>query len=351
VKSKERILAALNHQTTDRIPISNCHGFWNQEILQSLKTRYKIRGDNTLESILNLDVKWVEPVYCGPDLGFDDQGHPLGIWGYREGLETYTETYPRPLKDVNSIQQIEIYQWPRCDWFDFSTIPGLAKLYRDYAVAAPIIWSPIFSRISSLLGFETALIYLHTEPVLIEAMVEKITEYNCEFYANILDAAPGLIDILFIGDDPAGQERMLMNPDIWRRFFKPSLKKVFEIAKSRDVLVMYHICGNCREIIPDLIDIGMDILMPLQISARDMDPVELKEQYGRDISFWGGVDVQNFLPNATPDQVRTEVRRLIDILGNDGGYVLSSSHNLLEDIPIDNILAMFDEANLYYPYT
>jgi uroporphyrinogen decarboxylase len=94
----------------------------------------------------------------------------------------------------------------------------------------------------------------------------------------------------------------------------------------------------------------MDILMPLQISAKDMHPAQLKRKFGREISFWGGVDVQHFLPNASPGEVRAEVCRLIDILGEDGGYVLSSSHNLLGDIPIDNILAMYDEAVHYYPY-
>ena len=141
-----------------------------------------------------------------------------------------------------------------------------------------------------------------------------------------LDAAPGLIDIAYVGDDVASQMGMLFRPELWRRYFKSVYAKQFQIAKSRGVKVMFHICGACRDIIPDLIDIGLDILMPLQLSARGMDPVELKREFGNHLTFWGGVDVQSFLPYASPDEVRQEVRRLIDILGKEGGYVLSSSH-------------------------
>jgi uroporphyrinogen decarboxylase len=350
MNSRERVLGALQHQNTDRIPVARCHGFWIPETRQSLMTRFKLRGEDTLDVLLKFDVQWLETVYRGPDLGLNTDNLPIGIWGSPEGVYTYSQQINRPLANVQTIKQIETHHWPSIEWFDFSTVRCLAERYQDYAVVAPRSWSPIFSRIADLCGFETALIFLHTEPALIEAMVEKITEFNCSFYANLLDSAPGLIHILLVGDDPAGQDRMLMNPNVWRRFFKPALKRIFGIAKSRNVLVMYHVCGNCRAIIPDLIEIGMDILMPLQISARDMDPAELKEEYGRDISFWGGVDVQQFLPLANPNQVRQEVRRLIDILGKNGGYVLSSSHNLLDDIPIDNILAMYDESTHYYPF-
>jgi len=351
MNSKERVLAALNHQITDRIPISRCHGFWTPETRQALMTRFKLRREETLDALLKFDVQWLEPVYRGPDLGQGNEGRPTSIWGLAEGVYTYSEQFPRPLANIQTVNQIESYHWPKVDWFDFSTVNRCANQFREYALAAPVSWSPIFSRIADLCGFESALMLLHTNPIFIEAMVEKITEFNCSFYSNLLDAASGLIDILLVGDDPAGQDRMLMKPDIWRRYFKPSLKRIFEIAKSRGVLVMYHICGNCRVIIPDLIEIGMDILMPLQISAKEMDPVELKQEFGRDISFWGGVDVQQFLPNANPEQVRQEVRRLIDILGKDGGYVLSSSHNLLPDVPLDNILAMYDEAINYHPFS
>ena len=350
MNSKERVLTALQHHTTDRIPVARCHGFWLQETRQALMNRFKLRGEETLDALLNFDVQWLEAIYRGPDLGQDDQGRNLSIWGLPEGVYTYSQQMYRPLAGIQTVSQVANYPWPKVEWFDFSYVRTCAMRYQDYAVAAPRSWSPIFSRIADLCGFETALIFLQTQPALIEAMVEKITEFNCEFYARLLDAAPGLIHILLVGDDPAGQDRMLMNPGVWRKYFKPSLQRIFAIAKARGVMTMYHVCGNCRAIIPDLIEIGMDILMPLQISAMEMHPGELKREFGQEISFWGGVDVQHFLPNASPAEVRAEVRRLIDILGEEGGYVLSSSHNLLGDIPVDNILAMYDEAVHYYPY-
>jgi uroporphyrinogen decarboxylase len=342
--SKERVLTALKHQTPDRVPAARCHGFWESDVRQALFTHFKVRNEETLDVLLNLDVKWVEPFYRGPDMGYDKDNRKIGIWGMAEGEGTYSEKFHRPLGQASTVQEVEDHPWPKVEWFDFSLVKTSAELVQEFAVVAPPAWSPIFSRISGLCGFETALMMLHTAPTLIEAMVERITAFNVEFYSELLDAGKGLIDILIVGDDPAGQDRMLMNPDLWRRFFKPSLKSIFEVAKSRGVYVMYHICGNCREILPDLIEIGLDILNPLQISARDMDPIELKNEFGKDLSFWGGVDVQSFLPTATPDEVRHEVRRLIDILGKDGGYVLSSSHNLLIDVSVENIIAMYDVA-------
>ena len=200
------------------------------------------------------------------------------------------------------------------------------------------------------MGFEPAMMAFYSNPIVIEALTEILTDWNVAMWIRTLDAAPGQIDICYIGDDPAGQEEMMISPKIWRKFFKPAFARIFSVAKSRNVRVMFHICGNARAIIPDLIEIGMDILMPVQISARDMEPILLKREYGMDISFLGGMDTQQVLPNCSPQQVRAEVRRLIDIFGKDGGYISSSSHNLNLDVPIENIVAMYEEAASYYPF-
>ena len=350
MKPKERVLNALNHQTTDRIPISLVHGYWMQEISQELLKHYYLKGHETLQTIFNIDAYWVEPFYRGPRFGEDQQGNRFGIWNTPEYTYTYSEEMSRPLSEATSVADIENFPWPKIEWFDFSPITHFAKLYQDYAIVSPRRWSPTFSRIAELVGFETAQIWLLTDPKLIDAMVENITHWNCLMWENIIKAAPGQIDILYVGDDPAGQQGMMFSPELWRKHFKPAFKRLFQVAKQHNVKTMFHICGNPVSIIPDLIDVGMEILCPVQVSANEMSPIKLKKEFGADISFWGGVDVQHLLPNATPEEVRKNVRELIDILGKDGGYVLSSSHNLDIDIPVENITAMYEEAAVYYPH-
>ena len=351
MNSKERVLAALNHQTTDRVPIALAHGYWKPDVEQALREHFYLKGYDTLNCVFNIDAYWVEPTYCGEPLGTDDDGNPLGIWGTSEDTSlSYTDEAIRPLSEASSVADVEAYPWPRIEWFDFSSVKVLADLYRDYAIVGPWTWNPTFCRIAELCGFESALMSLVSQPKLMDAMIEKITDWNCAMWQNVLDAAPGQIDIAFVGDDFASQTGMMMSPDQFRRYFKPGLARLFDVAKSRGVRVMFHICGNPRDIIPDLIEIGMDILMPLQLREAGMDPEKLKREFGADISFWGGVDTQHLLPYGRPEEVRTEVRRLIDILGRDGGYVLSSSHNLLGDVLVANIVAMYDEAARYYPF-
>lgn len=350
MNSKQRVLTALEHRPTDRIPIALLHANWEDPTAAKLRQHFYLRQTETLSSIFKFDTRAVEPFYVGPTFKRDEEGNLLGIWSTPEDSMTFTEELGRPLKNATSVAEVESYPWPKTEWFDFSTVKAQADLYKDYAIIGPRRWSPIFSMMADLCGFETALVNLLTQPKITEALVEKITDFRCAMVANTLDAAPGQIDIAFTGDDTAGQLGMLFSPDTWRRFFKPALARLFDTAKSRGVRVMYHICGSPIKIIPDLIDIGMDILMPVQLGAKGMDASFLKREYGKDITFWGGVDTQHLMPFATPEEVRIEVRRLIDILGPDGGYVLASSHDLLEDVPVPNILALYQEAVNYYPH-
>ena len=350
MNSKERVLSALSHKTTDRIPIALVHGYWMPDVEQLLKEYYYLRGGDTLDAIFHFDTRGIEPFYRGPAFGLDVNGHRMGIFGTPENSYTYSEEFYRPLTESTTLAEIEAYPWPKIEQFDFSPMNYFKDIYKDFAIISPRRWSPVFCQIADFMGFESAMMCLYTKPNIIEALVEKITDWNCIMWTHILDAAPGQIDICYVGDDPAGQQEMMIDPKMWRKFFKNAFARLFNIAKSRNVRVMFHICGNATSIIPDLIEIGMDILMPVQVAAKGMDPVFLKREYGADISFFGGMDTQYVLPNCSPEQVRAEVRRLIEIFGKDGGYIFSSSHNLNSDIPIENIVAMYEEAAVYYPF-
>ena len=160
----------------------------------------------------------------------------------------------------------------------------------------------------------------------------------------MIDASPAGVEIFWFGDDFASQTGMLLSPEHWRRYLKPVYARVFALAKSRGLKVWFHSCGTFRPVLPDLIDIGMDVWETVQAHLPGNDPAELKREYGRHITFYGGINSQLTLPYGTAEQVRAEVRQRVRVLGKGGGYICSSDHTILPGVPFDNVLAMIDEA-------
>jgi len=175
-------------------------------------------------------------------------------------------------------------------------------------------------------------------------LYEKITEFYLELNKRCFEEADGLIDIFMMGEDLGTQEGLLVSPKIFREFIKPYLAKHVQLAKRYGVKVMLHSCGAIHELIPDLIEMGIGILNPIQVRAKGMNPIELKREYGDKLSFHGGIDIQQTLPYGTPKDVRAEVRERIQTLGRGGGYILCTTHNIQPDTPLINILAMYEEA-------
>jgi len=205
-------------------------------------------------------------------------------------------------------------------------------------------WAPVISRVFELFGMQKALLHVYDRPDLIHATIERTADYYYELYDTALQAAEGGIQIIGFGDDFATQRDLLLKPAMWRDFCLEPLARLFSLGKKHGAYVFFHSCGAVRSILPDLIEIGVDILFPIQPNAWGMDHKELKAEFGDRLAFWGGIDVQHLLPFGTPEQVRRAVRERIEVLGAGGGYILSSSHNLLKAFPLENILAMYDEA-------
>jgi uroporphyrinogen decarboxylase len=173
-----------------------------------------------------------------------------------------------------------------------------------------------------------------------------------DWFRLFLDEAGDVVDVIMIGDDLAGQAGPLFNPEIYRRLVKPRHKRLVQYVRSRtQAKIWYHTCGSCAAFIPDLIDNGIDILNPVQISASHMDPVDLKRRFGRDLVFWGGgCDSQHVLPRGTPSEVEENVRRNLEAFMPGGGYVFNSIHNIQGEVPPENIVVMFDAAYEYGSY-
>jgi uroporphyrinogen decarboxylase len=347
-RPKERVLAALNHQATDRVPIDATHDEMYPPLEAGLRAHFMVKDMEAVRLALGLDARWVQPInyrYSRDPgaAGLNWFNTTAGLLSFADGLGL------RPLQNVQTVAEVEKYPWPDPGWFDYSSVATLCEEYQNYAIVAPGTWCPLFCRISELCGMETALTLLLDNPPLIDAMVERITDFYVRYLTQVLDAAPGHIDVMYTGDDVAGQKGLMFSLNTWRRFFKKPYARIFQVAKERGVRVMFHSCGSVVDLIPELLDIGMDILSVLQFRAARMDPHDLKARFGRDLCFWGGVDVQHTLPYGSPEDVRAEVRHLVDELSTDGGYVLGPTHSLLDDVPVANVLAMYDEARDYKP--
>jgi uroporphyrinogen-III decarboxylase len=194
-----------------------------------------------------------------------------------------------------------------------------------------------------LTGMEKLLTDLMLESEYVYRLWDSIIEYIISCGRKLIDMG---VDIIWCGDDYGSQTGMIIDPDTWRREIKPRIKYMFsEFRKVKpDIKIAWHSCGSILPVIPDFIEVGLDILNPIQPLAHGMDPAWLKSTYGRDLVFFGGIDVQQLLPSGTPQMIMDEVRRRISILGKDGGYVIAPAHNIQPDTSTRNILAFFEAA-------
>ncbi|MCD6291803.1 MAG: methyltransferase, partial [Anaerolineae bacterium] len=228
------------------------------------------------------------------------------------------------------------------------------RLYQetDYAVMGAF-GGNILESGQGLRGWEQFMLDLAYGGSFLETFLELLTENHLRNLERYLAAVGEYIQIIQMGDDLGTQRGPQISIDTYRRWIKPYQKRIYNWVHEHypDIYVFLHSCGSIYAFIPDLIEIGVDILNPVQTSAYDMDPVRLKREFGRDITFWGGgVETQSTLPNGTPDDVRQQVRERLDIFAPGGGYVFNQVHNIQHGVPSENIIAMFDTASTYGIY-
>jgi len=200
-------------------------------------------------------------------------------------------------------------------------------------------------------GFAEWLMDLGTDTQFACRLMDLIADIWIRIAQNALDAVGANIDVVMWGDDLAMQEGPLMSPHMYRELIKPRHKRMNAALKAHNsAKIHFHSCGSVYSLVEDLIDTGIDALNPIQVNARNMDPAHLKDKFGTRLAFWGGIDTQKLLPFGKPEEVRQEVRTIIDCMGKGGGYILASVHNIQAEVPPENIVAMFDEAKSYGKY-
>lgn len=374
--SRQRVVTAVSHGVPDRVPI-DWGGFQtgiHKNAYVALLDHVGITDEVTMldpvqqlaapcEEILtrfHIDTRYV--VAHGPE-GFDgsikkevrggrlwhDLQDEFGIvWSMPDDYPLYMDISHHPLAGA-TIDDIAAYPFPKGD--DPTRFTGLRRRAMELRQETPYalctgIGGVVYEFCWYLRGLERWLMDLVEEPALCAALLDRMLAYWRAFYTGFLAEVGDLVDVVMVGDDLAGQRGPLFSPEIYRRLIKPRQKALIHHIKSRtNAKVWYHTCGACTQYIPDLIDNGVDILNPVQIGLAGMEPVSLKEQFGRRIAFWGGgIDAQHVLPVASPEQVRECVRANMAAFKPGGGYVFNNVHNIQSGVPPANTVALFDAA-------
>ena len=354
---RERILAAIDHKTPDILPV----GFKaSVDVIAKLQKHFGVKDVEGLVAALPVDthglfnncMTGVFPLYtggpkrlCYPATYFD--GTFDTFYGYKRRWVQGTsgrneEVITHPLEKIETIEDLEKYNWPQADWFDYSTINKQCQQVGDKAI---VFLAGSIGQTANLIGFERLMGCLATDPDYIQRCFSKLSEFFCELTSRTLQAAKGRIDIICVQDDFGMQSGPMISLDMYRRYFKPHHQEIFEVAHRYGAKVMMHSCGAVSSFIGEFIDIGVDILDPVQINAEGMAPKHLKQEFGKHICFHGGLDTQHTLLTGTPDDVRNEINKLLYCFAGQGGYILAPSHYIQSDTPWDNLMAIFDHVN------
>ncbi len=342
MNSKERVLKAFDHIEPDRVPL------WygaSTGLTNKLIKKCGVSNEEELMQRLHIDFRRVREKYVGPPLGSKN------FWGVDRGGVYYGQPMSHPLAGVESIDEVLDYPgWPSIEWFDFSGIAEQCEQWEEYAIIGGP-WVVVFTDATELVGMDEFFIKMYTHPEVMQAVIQKVSDFYYEMAIRFFESAGNKIDIFFFGDDMGTQLSLLISLNHWRTFCKPHIKRFLELARQWNLKTMFHSCGAIREIIPDLVELGLDALNPVQVSARGMDLMELKTEFGEKLTFHGGIDHQRILAFGSEYDVRKEVRRVIDIMAPGGGYCLAPSHDLmLDEFPVENVIAMYDEAYDYGKY-
>ena len=369
MNSRERIIRTISHQEPDRIPIdiggTTCTTLI-EPVFRKLLAKYPLSDNHfhiihsAMRSIsINEEVK--NFLYSDTDIlcvnepsggrleltnyGFIDE------WGvkYRRskvGDDYYYDIYENPLAEA-TIDDLETYPWP--DANDLIRYQGLKQKAKElsqknYFLMGNILESSIFEMAWYMRGFQAFLMDMISNKPFVHALLEKITSIQKTIYEKFLQETGEYLDMVFIADDLATQENLLFSPSLYREIIKPYQAEYFKIKRRNNLPLLYHCCGNIAPLLDDLIEIGVDALNPVQISARQMDPKRLKKEYGEQLCFWGGVDTQTVLNSSDSSLVKDSVKKIIDIFAPGGGFVLTSVHNIQNDVPVENIKTMVDTA-------
>lgn len=365
---RERVTLALDHKEPDRVPVTlgGSANHLTEQWYVLLRDHFKVQDVPRRTLVGFYTTPDYNPILepLGTDFRFIHIRPPKNYisnsmigefkefvdeWGITHRLVSgYYDLHGAPLGKDLTPEKIDKYPWP--DPYDPVRLEGVKEevenLYynTNYAIVAHRpVYGNLWEMTRALAGMENALLMTVMNTQLLDHLLGKLTEVLDGFYDAFLSVVGPYVQVVEMADDYGTNAGPMFNPEIYRKYFKPRYKKSIEMIKRKapGAKVLLHNDGAIRKFIPDLIETGFDILNPIEGHLRGMDPAELKRDFGKDLTFQGGVDVKTVLNNGTIEDVRREVRLRIEQMGEGGGYILAPAHNFGNDIPLENMLAFF----------
>jgi len=389
MNSRERLIATLEHRNPDRVPydlagthVSGIHQSAYQNLCRYLKLddspapfadiiqQVVIPSDALLEN-LKVDTRGLFPLcshnwnVIGEDKG--DYFEYCDEWDFVHHFHKgayWWSLVKSPLDGAEiDTEQLLNYSWPQAALKE--RISGLREQAKKFRAEGKIViikslCAGLLEMGQRLRGMENFLCDLFVDPDNSKLILDKLTEQKMQFWEMVLEELGDVVDIVVETDDYGTQESQLIPPATFRELFKPRYKEIFSLIKKKfnekktageHGYIFFHSCGNVRPILPDFIEIGVDILNPVHVNAAGMEAVELKKIFGSEVTFWGGgVETQNILPRGTVEEVREDVKRNLEVLMTDGGFVFNTVHNIQAEVPPENIIAMWETLQEYGKY-
>ncbi len=353
MNARERVWAVLNRKPLDRFPVD----LWlTPEVLKSLMDYHGAETEMDLYRIMGIDkMVWVNNAFFELYPSEKDAAIQRNVWGVEmraqeAGAATYYECLAPPLQGYDTPESLDDYpHWPDPDAIDYAPAAALAReVHGEFVTLGP--WVSLFEVYCQLRGLQNAMMDVLVYPDLVHAVLDRVEAIQTRMMENMFDHCGENIDLVFISDDMAGQDNLLFSVETWDTFLKARLTRWCDMIHGRGMKVFYHTDGAAGDIIPRLIDAGIDVLNPIQHACPGMEVERLKADFGKRVVFHGGIENQDVLPFGTPDDVAAETRNCLDTLGGGGeGYIVCSCHNIQAGTPVENVLAMVETVHNHTP--
>jgi uroporphyrinogen decarboxylase len=351
ISPRERVRLVLQHQETDRVPVDFLA---TPETWANVKSYLGLPDQESILRHLGVDVRHPRLRYVGPPLMTYADGSYRDAWGITwspipYGGGVYYEVTRHPLSAMTDASQLQDYAWPDPAWWDVDALLAPIQAWdqeMEYAIFLDDFGDPggFYEIANYMRGMEQLFLDIALKPDIAFEIMRHVSHVFLVLAERVLGTLGDRVDLVWTSDDIAHQHGMLMSLPMWRELIFPHHDRFNRRVHELGGRIMYHSCGSVIAALPGLIEMGIDVLDVLQFSADHMTPEALKSNYGDRLSFHGGADVQQLLPNASPAEVRARVRHIIDVLGKGGGFILSPTHAIQVDTPPANILAIYQEA-------
>lgn len=354
MNQRERFIKAINNENTDRPPL---YISMVPQLARRLSEHLKVPYEQPVSSLLGsrisfnnmltgLGVDAIGVAACFPDDGqpvLRPDGITINEWGIGtkpHGL--YDDFAIHPLAHAQTVEDIENYNFPKVDApgrFRFAE-ETVAKYGREYGIIGDLECA-IYEISWYLVGLEKLLIDMMLEEPYVDVLFDKVADIATQTGLRLIECG---VDMIWAGDDFGSQNGLIMSPEMFDRYFAPRIGKMFETfrAANPNIKLAWHTCGSIIPLIPKFIDLGLDFINPLQPMARDMNAENISNLFKGKIGFFGAVCVQNLLPNGSPEEIKSEVKRIASLLGKNGGYIIAPAHNIQNDTPVENVMAFVE---------